>query len=62
MRITLDLLYNEYLARKIQLADNQGSLYSLIKGHCTPALVAELKGIDEFEDRDSEFDILWLLT
>ena len=25
------LLYNEYLARKNQLADNQGSLYSLIK-------------------------------
>ena len=44
------LLYNEYLARKNQLADNKGSLYSLIKGQCTPALVAELKGIDDFKD------------
>ena len=45
------LLYNEYLARKNQLSDNQGSLYSLIKGQCTPALVAELKGIEDFDDK-----------
>ena len=51
-----------YLGRKNQLADNKGSLYSLIKGQYTPALIAELKGIDDFEDRDSDFDVLWLLT
>ena len=56
------LLYNECLARKKQLTDNQESLYSLIKGQCTPALVAELKGLDDFEDKDSDFDMLWLLT
>ena len=56
------LLYNEYLARKNQLTNNQGSLYFLIKGQCTPALVAELKGLDDFEDKDSDFDMLWLLT
>ena len=56
------ILYNEYLARKNHLTNNQGSLYSLIKGQCTPALVAELKGLDDFEDRDSDFDVLWLLT
>ena len=56
------LLYNEYLSRKNQLMDNQGSLYSLIKGQCMPALIAELKGLDEFEDKDADFDVLWLLT
>lgn len=56
------LLYNEYLARNNQLNDNQGSLYSLIKGQCTPVLVAELKGLDGFEDKDADFDVLWLLT
>ena len=56
------LLYNEYLARKNQLTDNQGSIYFLIKGQCTPALVAELKGLEDFGDRDSDFDVLWLLT
>ena len=34
----------------------------MIKGQCTPALVAELKGLDDFEDKDSDFDMLWLLT
>ena len=56
------LLYSEYLARKNQLTENQGSLYSLIKGQCTPALIAELKGLDDYKDRDSDFDVLWLLT
>ena len=52
------LLYNEYLARKNQLTDNQGSLYSLIKGQCTLALIAKLKGLEDYEDRDSDFDVL----
>ena len=56
------LLYNEYLARKNQLTDNQGSLYYLIKGQCTPALAAELKGLEDYKDRDSDFNVLWLLT
>ena len=56
------LLYNEFLARKNQLSDNKGSLYSLIKGQCTPALVAELKGLDDYEDKEADFDVLWLLT
>ena len=56
------LLYNEFLARKNQLADNKGSLYSLIKGQCTPALIAELNGLDNYEDKDADFDVLWLLT
>ena len=47
------LLYGEYLSRKNQLAENEGSLYSLIKGQCTPALVAELKGLDDFSEKDS---------
>ena len=34
----------------------------LIKGQCTLALIAELKGIDDFEDRNRDFDVLWLLT
>ena len=55
------LLYNKYLSRKNQLTDNQGSLYSLIKGQCKPALIAELKGLDDFEDKDADFDALWLL-
>ena len=52
------LLYKEYLSRKNQLTDNQGSLYSLIIGQCTPALIAELKGLDEFENKDEDFDVL----
>ena len=34
----------------------------MIKGQCTLTLIAELKGLDEFEDKDADFDVLWLLT
>jgi len=55
------LLYNKYLIRKSTLQDNKGSLHSLIEGQYTPSPVSELKVLDEYEDNDAEFDIVWLL-
>ena len=56
------LLYNEYLTRKSTLEDNKGSLHSLVKGQCTPSLLSELKGLEEYEEKDAVFDVVWLLT
>jgi len=56
------LLYNKYLTRKSTLEDNKGSLHSLVKGQCTPSLLSELKGLDEYEEKDADFDVVWLLT
>ncbi len=56
------LLYNEYLTRKSTLEDNKGSLHSLVKGQCTPSLLSELKGLEEYEEKDAVFDLVWLLT
>jgi len=60
--IEYKLLYNEYLTRKSTLEDNKGSLHSLIKGQCTPSLLSELKGLEEYEEKDADFDVVWLLT
>ena len=56
------LLYNEYLTRKSTLEDNKGSLHSLVKGQFTPSLLSELKGLDEYEEKDADFDVVWLLA
>jgi len=56
------LLYNEYLTRKSTLEDNKGSLHSLVKGQCTPSLLSELKGLNEYEEKDADFDVVWLVT
>ena len=56
-----DTLYKRYLDRINKLEDNTKKLNSLIRRQCTDALKAALKGLDDFESKDDDFDTQWLL-
>ena len=44
-----------------QVEENIQKLYSLLWGQCTQAMQAEIKGDDEFNDKSSENNALWLI-
>ena len=50
-----------FVERRRVLESNVGALYSLIWNQCTNGLRAVLKGLDEFETKDADFDTIWLL-
>ena len=56
-----EMEYKEFLSRARQFEENKAKLYSLVLGQCTHALRAELKGLEEYEDQDSDFNCVWLL-
>jgi len=53
--------YKKFLDRQDKMEENMTKLYYLIWGQCTEALQAALKGIDDFQVKESAFDTKWLL-
>ena len=47
--------------REMQLESNMCKLYGLIKGQCSHSLRAVLKQENDFEEKDGEQNVLWLM-
>jgi hypothetical protein len=50
-----------HLNRMEALEDNKMRVYGLVWGQCTAALQAELRGVEDFKEKDSAYNCLWLL-
>ena len=50
-----------YVERSAALDTNLAKLYSLVWGQLTDGLQARVKGNPDFEDKDDDGDVLWLL-
>ena len=53
-----ELKYKVYMEIMITLDDKKWKLYSLVIGQCTEAILTELKGIEDFKERDTVFDCI----
>ena len=51
----------QFVSREYVLRSNMEKLYGLLWGQCSSALQATIKGINEYEDKSDDFDIIWLL-
>jgi hypothetical protein len=43
------------------LEDNKMRVYGVVWGQCTTALQAELRGVQDFKEKNSAYDCLWVL-
>ena len=50
-----------YNKKKDSLEENTVRLYGIVIGQCTESLISEIKGHDEFEEKDMDSNALWLL-
>ena len=41
--------------------DNQVKMYRIIFGQCTEALKSEIKGDDEYKDKEMDLNTLWIM-
>jgi hypothetical protein len=53
--------YQAYHKRVDNMKDNMYKLYSIVWGQCTSSLQEELQGLEDFELKDFDFDVKWLL-
>jgi hypothetical protein len=53
--------YQAYRKRVDNVKDNMYKLYSIVWGQCTSSLQEELQGLEDFELKDFDFDVKWLL-
>ena len=54
--------YKMYISREMQLEDNLSKAYSLVWGQCTNALQSVIKGLDDYDEKLDDYDVIWLLT
>ena len=54
--------YKMYISRELQLEDNLSKAYSLVWGQCTNALQSVIKGLDGYDEKSDDYDVIWLLT
>ena len=54
--------YKMYILRESQLEDNLSKAYSLVWGQCTNALQSVIKGLDNYDEKSDDYDVIWLLT
>ena len=54
--------YKMYILRESQLEDNLSKAYSLVWGQGTNALQSMVKGLDDYDEKSDDYDIIWLLT
>ena len=52
---------SKYNKRIETIEDNQVKLYGIILGQCTESLKSEIKGEDEYEEKEMDSDALWLM-
>ena len=52
---------SNYNKKKESLEENIVLLYGIIIDQCTESLISELKGHEEFDEKDIDSDALWLL-
>ena len=50
-----------YASREAEVTHNMTKIYGLVKGQCSHSLKTVLKQEEEFDEKDKEQDILWLL-
>ena len=50
-----------FVQRKQELISNMQKIYGLVKGQCSASLRAVLKTESDYEEKDGEQDVLWLL-
>ena len=51
-----------YILRESQLEDNISKAYSLVWGQCTNALQSVVKGLDNYDEKSDDYNVIWLLT
>ena len=54
--------YKMYILRESQLEDNLSKAYSLVWGQCTNALQSVIKGLNNYNEKSDDYDVIWLLT
>ena len=54
--------YKMYILRESQLEDNISKAYSLVWGQCTNALQSVVKGLDNYDEKSDDYNVIWLLT
>jgi hypothetical protein len=50
-----------YVTREAELESNMNKIYGIVKGQCSHSLRTVLKQEDDYEQKDKEHNILWLL-
>ena len=54
--------YKMYILCESPLEDNMSKAYSLVWGQCTNALQSLIKGLDNYDEKSNDYDVIWLLT
>ena len=49
------------MSRDKNLYRNTERVFGLLRGQCSFALQVKIKGLSKYEDRSSNFDVLWLI-
>ena len=57
----LEALWNQHGKRREKLRRNTQKAYGLVLGQCSKALRAELKALDDYDDKNDECDLSWLV-